>query len=361
MTALKEALHRQWHKLWGPSAVTAVLQITKTVIAATLAWWLAAIAFDFQLQFLAPWLALLTVQSTVQRSLVRGAEMLVASMTGLFIALAVAYLWGVSLWSFALTLAIGLVISYLPPLRHEGVAVATTGIFILASGRADELSMLGDRIIEVCLGVTVGVLMNAIVIPPLRERQTVRYLEHLRYRIGKFLVGMSADCEETVDSEQAQEWVSEVESIKSEADDAWRTVRFTREAARLNPRMIRRRRNGPSEANHEENLARVGRAIAELLHLVRTVADSHSGEDTWDSHFRTSWIAIVRDTGQALCEHRTGVENLLDRLDLLSRELSTTELPEHLWPLYGSLLASTRHLLSIVHGATIGFARDETT
>lgn len=68
-----------WNRLKSPETVTDSLQILKSVVAATGAWWLSVYVLNSQMPFLAPWTALLVVHATVHRSLSRGLQTTVAS------------------------------------------------------------------------------------------------------------------------------------------------------------------------------------------------------------------------------------------------------------------------------------------
>src|SRR5690625_7007320 len=71
---------RAWVR--DPEVTTDLMQIGKSVIAATAAWWLSGSVLDSQMPFLAPWTALLTVHATVHRSLSRGIQTTVATTIG---------------------------------------------------------------------------------------------------------------------------------------------------------------------------------------------------------------------------------------------------------------------------------------
>src|SRR5699024_12297185 len=97
-------------------------------------WWLSGSVLDSQMPFLAPWTALLTVHATVHRSLSRGIQTTVATTIGVGISFLIGNFLGVSLWTFALALLVGLAGARLRWIRDEGVGMATTRHLILRSG-----------------------------------------------------------------------------------------------------------------------------------------------------------------------------------------------------------------------------------
>ena len=228
---MKHILQERLILLTQPESVTALLQIAKGVMAGTLAWWLAMYVLDSQLPFLSPWTALLTVHATVHRSLSRGVQTTVASTVGVVVSFVIGAWLGVSVWTFALALLVGLVGARITWIRDEGVAIATTAIFVLGSGFGGQQPLLMDRIIEVALGVAVGVTVNLLVIPPLRDKQASRYVDSINRRMGEVLINMAQEFSSGWDTDRAEAWFQETESMSTELDSAWRTVRFARRAS----------------------------------------------------------------------------------------------------------------------------------
>lgn len=190
-----------------PGDSTDLLQIAKSVIAATAAWWLSGSVLDSQMPFLAPWTALLTVHATVHRSLSRGIQTTVASSVGVGISFLIGNFLGVSLWTFALALLVGLLGARLSWIRDEGVAIATTAIFILGSGFDSQQPLLVERIAELALGVAIGLAVNLIVIPPLRDQQAARYVDSINRRMGDVLSSMGREFSESWDTGEADSWL----------------------------------------------------------------------------------------------------------------------------------------------------------
>ena len=132
------------------------------MIAGTSAWAISVGVLGPEVALMAPWTALLTVHATVHRSLSRGAQTAVSSAVGMGLAFVIMNVLGVNIFTFALALFIGLMGARLSWIRDEGVAIATTAIFIFT---ADD-PMFADRFIELLLGVAIGILVNVLVLPP---------------------------------------------------------------------------------------------------------------------------------------------------------------------------------------------------
>lgn len=346
-----------------PEFVTDLLQILKTVVAATGAWWLSVTVLKSPTPFLAPWTALLTVHATVFRSLSRGIQTMIASGAGVAMSFVIGEYLGVSLWTFALALFIGLAGSRVSWFREEGAAVATTAIFILGSGFSSQEPFLDNRLFEVGIGVGAGLLINFALIPPLRDRQAARYVDHINQRMGHVLLDIADQFASSWDTEQADAWIDETVNLDNELRSAWQSVWSARQSGRVN---LRRHVPAPrwpqkwqgrqlptdrQQASYAEILTRVREGITHLQHLSRTLreaADTDTGTG-WDLDFCQQWATIARDTGYTIADPDADVEPLHDRINSLVTNLTgRTSPPDMHWPLYGSLITSIRHIIVIV-------------
>lgn len=346
-------------RLNRPGVFTAVSQTVKSVIAATAAWWFSMFVLTTEMPFLAPWTALLTVHTTVYQSISRGLQTSVASVIGVGLSFVVGNYLGVNVWTYALALMVGLILARIRWIRDEGVAIATTGIFLLSSGFNDQEPLLLDRMLEVGVGVAIGIAVNFLVVPPLRDWQAAQHVDSINRRMGELLVDMADQMSQSWDTDNAEEWIEETRSMEEDTRTAWRLVQFAQESHRANPRTYLHRVR-PSKNHHppsatEEGagyadiLTRVDEGISHLRHLARTLRQATYVESAWNDRFRTEWVAIVRDCGKAIADPDARVEPINDRLTALSDRLSDDQdLPRSAWPIYGSLITSVRHLAVIV-------------
>lgn len=355
---------RHWAS--GPETLTDVLQITKSVVAATTAWVLSIYVLGSEMPFLAPWTALLTVHATVYRSFARGAQTTVSSAAGVGLSFVVGHFLGVSPWTFALALLVGMVVSRFRWIKDEGAAIATTAIFVLGGDYAAQESLLMDRILEVGLGVALGVVVNLLVLPPLRDQQASRYVDSINRRMGGVLLNMADEFDESWDTEQAEAWLAETNSMTSELNSAWGVVRFARESQVANPRLrvrVRRaraehhQRTEDGKIQYEEILSRLDEGISHLRNLTRTLREAAYVDSGWDTRFRENWVNIVRGASEAIADPEGEVEPYYQRLDQLASEMSDAQnLPHSAWPLYGALITSVRHIVLVVDD--VGSARE---
>jgi len=338
-----------------PEFLTDVLQILKTVIAATAAWWVSRSVLESELAFLAPWTALLTVHATVHRSLSRGVQTTIASTIGVGLSFLIGHLLGVSLWTFALALLVGVTAARISWIRDEGIAIATTAIFVLGSGFDDQAPLLDDRILEVVVGVAAGLMVNLLIVPPLRDKQAGRYVDSVNERMGSVLVSVSQEFSDSWDTDKAEAWFQETESMTQELNSAWTVVRFARESRRANPRARQGMQSlevsswNAEEASYEEILERADEGVSHLRHLARTLREATYVDGEWDESFREQWAQIVGDAGRAIANPDAEVASMHENLNSLSTEMAEQKgLPSTSWPLYGSLISSVRHIVVVV-------------
>lgn len=338
-------------RLKEPETTADLLLAVKAVIAATTAWALSVGVLGTDVAFMAPWTALLTVHATVHRSLSRGVQTTVSSAVGMGLAFVVMYFLGVNIWTFALALFVGLMGARLSWIRDEGVAIATTALFIFTS----DDPMFADRIVELLLGVVVGIAVNILVIPPLRDRQAARYVDSINRRMGAVLVDMADEFSEDWDTDSADAWLQESHSMTDELNSAWQTVKLARESRRENPRRLLRRKlhDADDDVDYLEVLTQIDEGISHLRNMTRTMRDATWSMSSWDDRFREGWVRVARDLGEAIANPDGDVKAQGQRLDQLVTEMSEAEkLPNIEWPVYGAMLSSLRHLVNIFSEVT---------
>ncbi len=345
-----------------PEFQISLVQILKAVIATTAAWWVSVNILDTGFPFIAPWTALMTIQVTTLRTISHGMQTTVASFLGIAVTLVVGEVLGLSVWSYALALLVGLIIARLRWIRDEGIAVATTSIFILSDGFTEESQQFSERMVEIIAGVAIGIAVNVLIFPPVRDRQATTYVDSVTCRLGTVLESIGSTVASSWNAEYADDWIREIESVDSDLASARSTVDFARESRRANPhrylRIIRKPRadvrepEGAGRFSWEDVLELTKDGLAHLRAITRLLYDTSNSDVVWDDRFRERWSAIARDAGTALAEPdaKIDVPGLHQRLDQLATDMSEDhDLHTKLWPVYGTLITDLRHLITIVH------------
>src|SRR5699024_2414254 len=136
--ALTHLLQDRLISLTQPESLTARLPIAEPAVAGARAPRLAMDVLGPPPPLRSPSPAGLTVHATVHRSLSRGVQTTVASTVGVVVSFVIGAWLGVNVWTFALALLVGLVGARITWIRDEGIAIATTAIFVLGSGFGDQ-------------------------------------------------------------------------------------------------------------------------------------------------------------------------------------------------------------------------------
>ncbi|WP_226346968.1 FUSC family protein [Agilicoccus flavus] len=346
---------------WGawvdrhPTLVTDAAQISKTVVATVLAWWVAESVLGSAQPFLAPWTALMTVHATVRESALRAGETTLATLGGVVLAFALGVTLGVDVVSLGLAMAIGLVVARAKPLRREGVAVATTALFVLAGHDQYDTQLLVARVVDVVVGAGIGLAVNVLLLPPLRDRQAQHGVDQVRLALGHLLVGMAGELGGRWDTHRAQVWVRRTVEMDGLLDRARGQVRLAGDSASWNPRARRRAAGGA--ARH--SLDRLREAVSHLRHLVRVLDDATYAESRWDEEFRRRWVALVDECGRRLLDPAGDHHGIPMSLDELAVSLSRSDLPTMHWPVYGSLITSLRQIAVVADDVAHDLAERE--
>jgi len=339
------------HRLRDPVAWASVSQVVKTALAAVIAWVLAVHVFHLAQAFMAPWAALLTVHATVFGTLRRGLQQAAASVLGVLIGFAAWQLFGLDAISLAAAVLAGLVVGSVRGVRAE-TTTAATAVVVLTTGYIDRSGMLAARLADTGIGIVVGLCVNVLVWPPLRDRRAANQIDVIDDRLGELLADIAAHLKRGPTSDDVDGWIARSDELDNDVDRAWGVIEEARESGRLNPR-----RAAPPRMKAAEGMVtivnRLAQAIAETRSMVRTIRVARVPVEEWDHAFREPWVALLHRSGVAVA-HADSSEVTATRAELtaLANRLAVSELHEDLWPIYGALLINLRNVLDALDAVT---------
>ena len=338
---LRDRLHRRFRDpiFWNDQ-----VQLGKTVAAAVIAWVVAASVLELPQPFLAPWAALLVVHATVFRTFSQGARQVAATALGVVLAWLVGAALGLDTVSVAIALGFGLLIGAFTWFEDQETTIAATALVVLTTGFSQDDTMLVSRLLDTGIGIGVGLLVNAVVWPPLRRRTAITAIDKVDDRIGRLLTRMHDDLRKGVDEKTVDAWVEETRSLDGNLDNAWALVRQAQESARMNPRRSAREVRQPEQ--WFSLLRRMEQAVAEQRSMARTLGRSIERGEEWDETFREGWLELLRDAGRAIQDASS--DDLLavrGRMDDLVGSLEGLDPLPELWPEYGALLFNLRNVV----------------
>ena len=332
--------HRTDPVIW-----TEVTQVVKTVLAGTLAWFLAAPVLHLPQPFLAPWSALLVVHATVYRTFARGAQQVGGAVAGVVLAWAVGNLLHLGAVAVAVTLLLGLAAGALPWFAGESTIIAATAVVVLTTGSSNHDPVLVSRLLDTLIGIGCGLVVSVAVWPPLRRRTTVMAIDAIDDAIGELLGDLADGLLGEPDADTVSGWVDRTRELDGQLDHAWAMVRHSRESARLNPRRPARATRDPKEWT--EILRRMEQAVAETRSMARTVGGSIVDVEEWDDEFRERWVSLLRRAGTAVAAaDPEDIAKVHLEVSRLAGDLSRENLPAMHWPLYGGLIINLRNIVT---------------
>jgi uncharacterized membrane protein YgaE (UPF0421/DUF939 family) len=293
---------------------------------------------------MAPWAALLTVQATVFGTMRRGVQQAAASVLGVLIGFAAWHLFGLDTISLAAAVLAGLAVGSVRGVRAE-TTTAATAVVVLTTGYIDKSGMLAARLADTGIGIVVGLLVNLVVWPPLRDRSAANHIDLIDDRIGELLSEMAARLRKGFTTDDVEGWIARTDELDNDLDRAWTVIGEARESGRLNPRRAVPQRMRAAEG-FVPIVNRLAQAVAETRSMARTIRIARIPPDEWDDEFREPWLDLLHRAGAAVVDADTAqVKAARDELRALANRLAVDELHDDLWAVYGALLINLRNVL----------------
>ena len=263
--AWRSRLGRRWP---DPAALVDLLQEAKTALAGVLAWVVATDVLGLHQAFLAPWAAVLVVHATVYRTVSRGGQQVAATFAGVLLAWFAGRVFGLGALGMGVMLVLAFAVGRNRWLRDEGSTIATTGIVVLATNAIGQSNLLAGRLLDTTVGVVVGLAVNLLVWPPLRDRAAWTRAHQLPRDLAAVLAEMASGLGPTIESVEVERWVRHCRTVDVRIDEAWELLGQARESSRLNPRCSR-----PAGLDDlVRTLHLLEQAVADTMSMARTVA-----------------------------------------------------------------------------------------
>ncbi|CAL9314672.1 hypothetical protein SUDANB25_05291 [Streptomyces sp. SudanB25_2051] len=250
-------------------------QSLKAALAALVAWIVAGHVLQAPMPFIAPWVAVALVRSTVYQSLAQSLEQLAAIALGTTLATAAGMAVGDPTLAMVLVLPVTLLIGNWRKLGDQGVYGATAALFTLTTGDPS-VDQAVARLLESVLGAVVGVAVNMLIRPPVYLRDSHNALRGAADAAAECLTGIARGLAGTWDQGDALAWDRRARRVTELVGEAREALARTEESARLNPAAPRRaallRRSGPY-AHTVYVLEELARYTRDLTHTLVEAAD----------------------------------------------------------------------------------------
>ncbi|MET9830749.1 aromatic acid exporter family protein [Streptomyces sp. NPDC006385] len=341
------------------------MQSCKAALAACVAWAVAGWWLKAPMAFVAPWVAIVLVESTVYRSIAHGLQQLAAIATGTVVATGVALMLGSPMAAMGLVLPAVVLLGSWQRLGSQGVYAATGALFVLTMGPVT-IAASAARIAEAVFGAVVGIAVNALVRPPVYLRSTRAALEDAAGEAQEILDAVA-------DRLTAEEWDARAAgSLHQRAlrlcrlvDQARAAVGWSRESLRVNPRR-RSRVVSPPGQDYDDAVTVLDYVAVHTAGVTRAVLEACDDDRRGlrpDPHISKRYAEFLHNSARAIRlytrsrfasdgqdqlagqELRDVVDDLIRALDDLRRRLSRAvpDDPDTL-ATYGTLLTQARRL-----------------
>lgn len=212
----------------------------KTIAAAVAAWYLTLLIVPDEKPIFAVMAAIIVVQPSVNQSLGRALERSIGTILGVVVALGASMAFGAPAWLVILAISIaiflGWIFKFTPATSNQ---IAISAMLVIAIGAATPEYAL-HRIIETMVGVIVGLIINAIIVPPVILTPAIEATAKLTDHIASVLEDMGAVLTRTTSSEVIEEIYVRARALRGELNTARATVDRASESLRFNIRQGRK-------------------------------------------------------------------------------------------------------------------------
>ncbi|GAA1781802.1 aromatic acid exporter family protein [Streptomonospora arabica] len=270
-----------------------LLLIAKSTLAATVAWIISHSLLQAAAPAFAPFSAVLMIQVTIYQSVAQSVRYLGAVGAGVAVQGLIGFLAGPGLVTFAVVTMVALVIGRWPRLGSQGSQVVTAAFFafamyVTATSTLERASQLGWILLLVLIGCTIGVLVNLVVVPPMRFRSAEHGVRALAHAMCDLLSDMHPPLREgDLDQERTGQWRRRASRLDSTVAQAHSSVRTAEESTYYNPRRFLLRRGIPTFSGYAGAVEALDRITYQLAAVTRTLdkAASSDGERPGNSEF----------------------------------------------------------------------------
>jgi uncharacterized membrane protein YccC len=331
------------------------IQAVKTSVATIAAWFVAITVLPGQLPIFAAIAALLVVQPSVNQSLGKAVERSIGVIAGVLIASGIGIVFGQQGWIVLAAIVVSILIGWALRLTPGSSNQIPISAMLVLSIGATTPGYAVDRIIETLIGAAIGVIVNALIVPPVMIGPARADAAALVAELAASLDRL-ADILATPHSHNAVEGAMiEARLLRPMREKAGESLSKGEESLTLNPR----------RSAHRDELRQIRELLDRLSPVVtRTIGMTRAVRDHYDATL--SEESTVQQIAREL--HRAAHD-----LRLLSRpageerdedaEPVTAEIPaltaplviqrphpDH-WILIGSLLEDLRRVREEIVGA----------
>jgi hypothetical protein len=275
-------LRRLWRVLSGSVASALLwprLQLAmKAALAAGIAFFIAPFmpgsAADYP--YYAPLGALVAMYENVSGSMRQGGQTLVGLAIGIGLAFILFSLGEPTPVTVAIVMGLGVILAGLPRIGSGSDWIPTAALLVLLVGGHDPDRFSFGYLVQMGAGVTVGIVVNLLVFPPLHFKAAALSIAELRLALSRQLADMAMALKENWPPEH-EDWSRRADALAASA----RSVRLAVEKADASRRANPRRRLHPRDIDVDyRNLRDLEQVTFHVQDVTQVLSDVIWAEDT---------------------------------------------------------------------------------
>ncbi|MGX5696834.1 FUSC family protein [Agromyces soli] len=238
-----------------------LLQVAKSAVATIAAWLVAGWLVPGQLPVFAAIAALLVVQPSVNQSFAKAIERSIGVIAGVVIASVLGLMFGSASWVVLVAIVVAMLAAWAIKMTPgTGNQVAISAMLVLALGSSSPEYAV-DRIIETLVGAAIGIVVNALIVPPVLVAPARRDLALLGGELAASLDRLAAALESPQTPAAMQQLMLEARLMRPMRDAADAAITTGEESLTLNPR----------RSAHRDELGEMRALIERLTPIVTQV------------------------------------------------------------------------------------------
>ena len=321
-----------------------LLQVLKAVVATIAAWLITGWLIPGPLPIFAAIAALLVVQPSVNQSFGKAIERSIGVILGVIVATGLSLAFGEHAWVVLAAIVAAMLIAWgLKMTPGTSNQVTISAILVLALGAASPEYSL-QRIVETLIGAAIGIVVNALIVPPVSVAPARRDLALLGGELAASLDRLAAALESPQAPAQVQQLMLEARLMRPMRDAADASIAAGEESLTLNPRRSAHR---TELAEMRALLDRLSPIVTQVIGMTRAFFDHYD-----DSLAEEPTVqAIAEQLGRASHDVRLAVhladvepEPLTSAIPALTAPLEVRPPKSAHWILVGSLMEDLRRI-----------------
>ena len=249
-----------------------ILQVLKSAVATIAAWLVAGWLIPGPLPVFAAIAALLVVQPSVNQSLGKAVERSIGVILGVLIATGISLAFGQSTWIILVAIVVAMLVAWaLKMTPGTSNQVAISAMLVLALGASSPQYAL-DRVLETLIGAAIGIVVNALIVPPIA-------ISPVRDALARLGGELAASVDRLADALQRRQSPADLETLMIEArllrpmrDAADAAIAAGEESLTLNPRRSAHREE---LAQLRDLLEQLSPIVTQLIGMTRAFADHY--------------------------------------------------------------------------------------